>query len=127
MTKRGLLVGTPEYMAPRAGGERADRHSDISRWGWCCTRCCVGLLFHGDSALTVAVKHITEAFAAAVAVRGGEPEDQAVCLRAQQGARRSTTAREMRTALRAAINLTPGARRRNRWSRTAATTAAPGR
>ena len=112
MTKRGLLVGTPEYMAPeQAGGERADRRSDIYSLGVVLYQMlCKRLPFHGDSALTVAVKHITEAPLLPSQFAAVSQKIEAVCLRALSKAPedRFPNAREMRTALRGAINLAPG-------------------
>jgi serine/threonine-protein kinase len=112
MTKRGLLVGTPEYMAPeQAGGERADRRSDIYSLGVVLYQMMAKRVpFQGDSALTIAVKQMTEAprLPSAFAAVNGKLE--AACLRALSKLPddRFGSAREMRSALRAAINLAPG-------------------
>jgi predicted Ser/Thr protein kinase len=112
MTKRGLLVGTPEYMAPeQAGGERADRRSDIYSLGVVLYQMMAKRVpFQGDSALTIAVKQMTEAprLPSAFAPVNGKLE--AACLRALSKLPddRFASAREMRSALRAAINLAPG-------------------
>jgi eukaryotic-like serine/threonine-protein kinase len=112
MTKRGLLVGTPEYMAPeQAGGERADRRSDLYSLGVVLYQMLSKRLpFLGDSALTVAVKHITEAPLLPSQFRPINRKLEAVCLRALSKApeERFGSAREMRSALRVAINLSPG-------------------
>jgi serine/threonine-protein kinase len=112
MTKRGLLVGTPEYMAPeQAGGERADRRSDLYSLGVVLYHMLAGRLpFDGDSALTVAVKHITEAPPLPSQFGPVNAKLEVVCLRALSKApdERFASAREMRAALRGAINLAPG-------------------
>ncbi len=112
MTKRGLLVGTPEYMAPeQAGGERADRRSDLYSAGVVLYQMMTGRLpFRGDNALTVAVKHITEAPTPPSSFAVVNLKMEAVCIRAMSKApdERFASAREMRSALRAAINLGPG-------------------
>jgi serine/threonine-protein kinase len=112
MTKRGLLVGTPEYMAPeQAGGERADRRSDLYSAGVVLYQMMTGRLpFRGDNALTVAVKHITEAPTPPSSFAVVNLKLEAVCIRAMSKApdERFASAREMRSALRAAINLGPG-------------------
>ncbi len=112
MTKRGLLVGTPEYMAPeQAGGERADRRSDLYSLGVVLYQMMTGRLpFRGDSPLTVAVKHITEAPERPSQIAAVNPKLEAVCMRAlgKSPEERYGSAREMRSALRAAINLAPG-------------------
>jgi hypothetical protein len=112
MTKQGLLVGTPEYMAPeQAGGERADRRSDLYSAGVVMYHMLAKRLpFSGDSPLTVAVKHITEPPPAPSLFAPVNPKLEVICLRALSKApdERFASAREMRAALRAAINLAPG-------------------
>ena len=112
MTKRGLLVGTPEYMAPeQAGGERTDRRSDLYSAGVVLYQMMTGRLpFRGDNALTVAVKHITEAPTPPSSFAVVNLKLEAVCIRALSKTpdERFASAREMRSALRAAINLGPG-------------------
>ncbi|HET6147507.1 MAG TPA: protein kinase, partial [Polyangia bacterium] len=112
MTKRGLVVGTPEYMAPeQAGGERPDRRSDIYSLGVVLYQMLAKRLpFQGDSALTVAVKHITEPPPLPSQFAAVSQKIEAVCLRALSKAPedRYPNAREMRTALRSAINIAPG-------------------
>ena len=110
MTKRGLIVGTPEYMAPEQADGRADRRSDIYSLGVVLYQMLTGRLpFRGDSPLTVAVKHITEALELPSQVAAVNPKLEAVCVRAlgKTPDERYASAREMRSALRAAINLAP--------------------
>ena len=111
MTKRGLLVGTPEYMAPEQADGSADRRSDLYSVGVVLYQMLTGRLpFRGDSPLTVAVKHITEAPELPSQIAAVNPKLEAVCLRALSKTpdERYGSAREMRSALRAAINLAPG-------------------
>jgi serine/threonine protein kinase len=110
MTKRGLIVGTPEYMAPEQADGRADRRSDIYSLGVVLYQMMTGRLpFRGDSPLTVAVKHITEALELPSQIAAVNPKLEAVCVRAlgKTPDERYASAREMRSALRAAINLAP--------------------
>ncbi len=110
MTKRGLIVGTPEYMAPEQADGRADRRSDIYSLGVVLYQMLTGRLpFRGDSPLTVAVKHITEALELPSQIAPVNPRIEAVCVRALDKTpdERYGSAREMRSALRAAINLAP--------------------
>ena len=110
MTKRGLIVGTPEYMAPEQADGRADRRSDLYSLGVVLYQMLTGRLpFRGDSPLTVAVKHITEAPELPSQIAAVNPKIEAVCLRAlgKTPDERYGSAREMRSALRAAINLAP--------------------
>ena len=110
MTRRGLIVGTPEYMAPEQADGRADRRSDLYSLGVVLYQMLTGRLpFRGDSPLTVAVKHITEALEAPSQFAAVNPKLEAVCVRAlgKTPDERYGSAREMRSALRAAINLAP--------------------
>jgi serine/threonine-protein kinase len=110
MTKRGLIVGTPEYMAPEQADGRADRRSDLYSLGVVLYQMMTGRLpFRGDSPLTVAVKHITEALELPSLIAAVNPRIEAVCVRAlgKTPDERYASAREMRSALRAAINLAP--------------------
>jgi serine/threonine-protein kinase len=110
MTKRGLIVGTPEYMAPEQADGRADRRSDLYSLGVVLYQMLTGRLpFRGDSPLTVAVKHITEALEVPSQIAAVNPKLEAVCVRAlgKTPDERYGSAREMRSALRAAINLAP--------------------
>jgi len=110
MTKRGLIVGTPEYMAPEQADGRADRRSDLYSLGVVLYQMMTGRLpFRGDSPLTVAVKHITEALELPSQIAAVNPRIEAVCVRAlgKTPDERYSSAREMRSALRAAINLAP--------------------
>jgi serine/threonine-protein kinase len=110
MTKRGLIVGTPEYMAPEQADGRADRRSDLYSLGVVLYQMMTGRLpFRGDSPLTVAVKHITEALELPSQIAAVNPRLEAVCVRAlgKTPDERYGSAREMRSALRAAINLAP--------------------
>jgi serine/threonine-protein kinase len=110
MTKRGLIVGTPEYMAPEQADGRAERRSDLYSLGVVLYQMLTGRLpFRGDSPLTVAVKHITEAPELPSQIAAVNPKLEAVCMRAlgKTPDERYGSAREMRSALRAAINLAP--------------------
>ncbi len=110
MTKRGLIVGTPEYMAPEQADGRADRRSDLYSLGVVLYQMMTGRLpFRGDSPLTVAVKHITEALELPSQIAAVNPRLETVCVRAlgKTPDERYSSAREMRSALRAAINLAP--------------------
>jgi len=110
MTKRGLIVGTPEYMAPEQADGRAERRSDLYSLGVVLYQMLTGRLpFRGDSPLTVAVKHITEAPELPSQIAAVNPKLEVVCMRAlgKTPDERYGSAREMRSALRAAINLAP--------------------
>lgn len=62
LTQIGMTMGTPLYMSPeQVNGENLDHRSDIYSLGVTCYHLLAGATpFRGESALTVAVKHINE-------------------------------------------------------------------
>jgi serine/threonine-protein kinase len=107
VTMDGSLVGTPGYMSPeQARGEQADRRSDIYSAGVILYHLLAGRPpFDGDSAYFVAMKHITDTPVPPSAHATVGPALEAICLRAlsKSPGDRFDSAREMRSALRAAL------------------------
>ncbi|MCX6570460.1 MAG: protein kinase [Candidatus Aminicenantes bacterium] len=63
MTQTGMMIGTPDYISPeQAEGEKADQRSDIYSLGTILYEMVTGNVpFRGDTALSVAIKHKTQA------------------------------------------------------------------
>ena len=111
-TTQGLVIGTPEYMSPeQAQGKKLDSRSDIYSMGIILYQLLTGRVpFDGESAVTVVVKHVTEAPTPPRDVFSGvNPRLETVCLKAIEKSpdARFSSAREMRVALRAALEGAP--------------------
>jgi len=111
-TTQGVVIGTPEYMSPeQAQGKKLDARSDIYSMGIILYQLLTGRVpFSGESAVTVVVKHVTEIPEPPRSIYAGvHPALEAVCLKAVAKApdARYATAREMRAALRAALEGAP--------------------
>jgi len=106
-TMDGSLVGTPGYMSPeQARGEAADRRSDIYSAGVILYHLLAGRPpFDGENAYFVAMKQISDTPPLPSVHAAVNAELEAVCLRAINKAPgdRYDSAREMRSALRAAL------------------------
>jgi serine/threonine-protein kinase len=106
----GMLVGTPAYMSPeQAQGEPLDARSDLYAVGvilyQILTMC---LPFEAASAVGILLKHVHEKPPSPSSVSSAvHPGLEAVCLKAMSKQRkdRYPNAREMRSALRAAIGV----------------------
>ncbi len=108
LTSRGIVVGTPEYMSPEQGkGEELDARSDLYSVGIILYQMLAGTLpFQADTPIAILLKHMVEVpRAPSVVAPGVHPGLEAICLRVMSKVRddRFGSAREMRTALRAAI------------------------
>jgi serine/threonine protein kinase len=109
LTSRGIVVGTPEYMSPEQGkGEELDGRSDLYSVGVILYQMLTGKLpFEADTPIAILIKHMVEAPRAPSAVWPEvRPELEAICLRVMSKAKedRFSSAREMRAALRAALD-----------------------
>jgi serine/threonine protein kinase len=108
LTVDGLAIGTPDYMSPeQARGEHVDGRSDLYSVGVVLYHLLAGRTpFTGDSPLGVALQHVADEPRPPSRFREIDPTLEAICLRAlaKLPADRFQTAREMRRALRAAID-----------------------
>ncbi|MBX3219263.1 MAG: serine/threonine protein kinase [Labilithrix sp.] len=112
LTTAGVVVGTPEYMSPeQARGEKLDSRSDLYSMGIILYQLLTGRTpFLADTALAVVLKHITEAPEPPSVIYPGVHKGlEAVALRALAKAKeeRFQSARDMRAALKAAIEGRP--------------------
>jgi serine/threonine-protein kinase len=109
LTTAGLVVGTPEYMSPEQGrGDVLDARSDLYAVGVILYHLLTGRIpFDAPTPLGIVVKHQHEDPILPSLVRPGtDVRLEDVCLRAMQKrpTERYASAREMRSALRAAID-----------------------
>jgi serine/threonine-protein kinase len=108
LTGRGVAIGTPEYMSPeQALGEEIDPRSDLYSVGVILFQMLTRTLpFSADTPMGVAFKHVTEDVPSVLDRNpGADPALAEVCRLAMQKKRadRFQSARELRTALRAAL------------------------
>ncbi len=109
VTTTGIVVGTPEYMSPeQARGERLDARSDLYAMGVILYQLLTGRTpFLGDTALSVVLKHISEPPAPPSTIYPEVHKGlEQICLKALVKTRdgRYQTAREMRSAVKAAFH-----------------------
>ena len=108
LTVDGLAIGTPDYMSPeQARGEAVDGRSDLYSVGVVLYRMLAGRApFVSDSALGVALQHVTDEPPPPSRYAQVHPGLEAICLRAlaKRPADRFQTAREMRRALKGALD-----------------------
>jgi eukaryotic-like serine/threonine-protein kinase len=112
LTTAGLVVGTPEYMSPeQARGEKLDARSDLYSTGILLYQLLTGRTpFLAETALAVVLKHINEPPEAPSTIYPDVHKGlEKVCLRSISKKRedRFQSARDMRAAIRAAIEGRP--------------------
>jgi len=108
MTEAGSILGTAQYLAPeQARGEQVDERSDLYSVGVVLYEMLTGSVpFKGDSAVTVALKHVNERPAEPAELVGGLPYalNQVVLkAMAKDPARRYSSAAQFGADLRAAM------------------------
>jgi eukaryotic-like serine/threonine-protein kinase len=109
LSVHGLLVGTPEYMSPeQARGEALDARSDVYSVGVMLYQLIVGRLpFEGSQPLDVALKQLADMpVPPHQRAENVDPLLESICLKAlsKPPEERFQSAREMRNALRAALD-----------------------
>jgi serine/threonine-protein kinase len=108
LTVDGLAIGTPDYMSPeQARGESVDGRSDLYSVGVVLYHLLAGRVpFTGDSPLGVALQQVSDDPRPPSRFRNVDPTLEAICLRAlcKRPSDRFQTAREMRRALRMALD-----------------------
>ncbi len=110
LTTPGLVMGTPEYMSPEQGrGEPLDARADLYSVGVILYfMLCGRTPFDAPTALGIVVKHQNEEPLRPSAIwRAADPGLEEVCARAmrKQPVDRYASAREMRVALRATVDV----------------------
>jgi len=112
LTTQGLVIGTPEYMSPeQARGEKLDARSDLYSMGIILYQLLTGRTpFTGDTALAVVLKHITDKPTPPEEIYPGVHRglaEVAMKAMAKELGGRYQGAREMRNAIRAALEGRP--------------------